>query len=417
MKRVVRNRVNLRIGKTLLVDGPATVQVAEGMVNVMGAVFAEGSTLKIRRFRRTPFYAEHSDASLIVDGKNYQIVDGSTIPSSWIECAEKTAGDDSKLIAIVGGTDSGKTSLATFLVNYYLNFQGEVGIVDGDPGQNDLGVPGTVSAGIVSKGLSDLCQVRPEIIEFIGLTAPETVAVELNESIARVIRRLIQRGIGKIVLNTDGWISPSGLKQKADLMNMIKPCSILSLLGEEDYRLFASEIDRSLNIIRVEAPPYVKRRSRTQRRLLRMLNYKRHFAKSRLVKKSINEVMFINHPFMNGESTTLPESLRKGLEPLEVKSYMGRTYVRIREKLEEPVVTEIEGGSIILLGEDWERGLLVGLAKGGSFLGVGIIESLTDKEVVIKTPLASGFDSIKLGEIKLDSTFNEKSFHWSHKSK
>lgn len=414
MKRVVRNRVNLRIGKTLLVDGPATVQVAEGMVNVMGAVFAEGSTLKVRRFRRTPFYAEHSDASLIVDGKDYQIVEGSTIPSSWVECAEKTAGDDAKLIAIVGGTDSGKTSLATFLVNYYLNFQGEVGIVDGDPGQNDLGVPGTVSAGIVSKGLSDLCQVRPEIIEFIGLTAPESVAEELNESIARVIRRLTQKGVGKIVLNTDGWIGPKGLKQKADLMNMIKPYSILSLLGEEDYRVFTSEIDRSLNIIKVEAPPYVRKRNRTQRRLLRMLNYKRYFARSRLVRKGVNEVVFMNHPFMNGESATLPEGIGKSLELLEVKSYRGRTYVRIRGRLEEPVVTETEGGSILLLGEDWERRLLVGLAKGSDFLGVGIIESLTDKEVVIKTPLASGFDSIKLGEIKLDSTFNEKSFHWKH---
>ncbi|MCS7138510.1 MAG: Clp1/GlmU family protein [Crenarchaeota archaeon] len=417
MKRIVRNRITLRIGKTLIVDGPATVQIAEGMVNVMGTVFAEGSTLKVRRFRRTPFYAEYSDTSLVVDGKKYQIVEGSTIPSSWIECAEKTAGDDAKLIAIIGGTDSGKTSLATFLVNYYLNFQGEVGIVDGDPGQNDLGVPGTVSAGIASKGLSDLCQVKPEIIEFIGLTAPETVAVELNESIARIVKRLMQRGVRKIVLNTDGWVSPKGLKYKAELMNMVKPYSIISLLGEEEYGLFAGQIDRSLSIIRVESTPYVRKRSRTQRRLLRILNYKRYFIKSRLVGKSISEVMFMNHPFINGELTTLPENIGKNLEPLEVKSYMGGTYVKIRGKLEEPVVTEAGGSNIILLGEDWERGLLVGLARGNSFLGVGIIESLTDKEVVIKTPLASRFDSIKLGEIKLDSTFNEKSFHWMHRNK
>lgn len=416
MKRVMRNRVSLRIGKTLLVDGPATIQVAEGMVNVMGAVFAEGSTLKVRRFRRMPFYAEHSDASLIVDSKKYQIIDGSTIPDSWLECAEKTAGDDEKLIAIVGGTDAGKTSLTIFLVNYYLNFQGEVGVVDGDPGQNDLGVPGTVSAGIASKSLNDLCQIKPEVIEFIGLTAPEAVAGELNESIAKVIRRLMQKGVGKIVLNTDGWISPKGLKHKAELLNTIKPCSIVSLLGEDDYRIFASGVNQSLRVIRVETPPYVKKRSKIQRRLLRMLNYKRHFAKSRIVRKSIKEVVFINHPFINGESTVFPENLRKSLEPLEAKSYMGRTYVRIRGKLEEPVVIEVDDSSIILLGEDWEKGLLVGLGKGSDFLGVGIIESLTNMEVAIKTPLASGFDSIKLGEIKLDSAFSEKNFRWKTQS-
>ncbi|MBO3755069.1 MAG: polyhydroxyalkanoate depolymerase, partial [Candidatus Brockarchaeota archaeon] len=62
-------------------------------------------------------------------------------------------------------------SLATFLVNYYLNFQGEIGIVDSDPGQNDLGIPGTVSGGVVNKGLSDLSQVKPEVMEFVGFTA------------------------------------------------------------------------------------------------------------------------------------------------------------------------------------------------------------------------------------------------------
>ncbi|MEM1557601.1 MAG: Clp1/GlmU family protein [Thermoproteota archaeon] len=412
MKGGVRHRISLRIGRTLLVDGPATVQVAEGMVNVLGAVFAEGSTLKVRRFRRTPLYAEYSDAGLIVDGKKYQVVEGSTIPSSWIECAEKTAGDDAKLIAIVGGTDSGKTSLATFLINYYLNFRGEIGVVDGDPGQNDLGVPGTVSAGVANKGLSDLWQVRPEVIEFIGLTAPEAGAGELNESIAKIIKRLLQKGVGKIVLNTDGWISPKGLKYKAELMNMIKPCFIISLLGEENYMLFEREVDQSLKLIRVEASTYVKKRSRVQRRLLRILNYRKHFARSRLVKKSINEIVFMNHPFLNGESTVPPEGIGKGLEILEAKLYMGRTYVRTRGELEEPVSLEAGGKSIIVLGEDWEKGLLVGLAKGGSFLGVGVIESLTTKEIIIKTPLSSKFDSIKLGEIKLDPVFNEKNFHW-----
>jgi len=416
MKGGLRQRVNLRIGSTLLVDGPATVHVVEGMVNVMGAVFAEGSSLKVRRFRRMPFYAEHSDAELLIDGRKCQMVEGSTIPNSWIECAEKTAGDEARLIAIIGGTDSGKTSLATFLVNYYLNFQGEVGVVDGDPGQNDLGVPGTVSAGVVNKGLSDLCQVRSEIIEFIGLTAPEAGARELNESIAKVIDRLVKRSVGKIVLNTDGWVSPNGLKHKAELMNMIKPYFIVSLLEEDASTFFAKEIDKSMRLIWVEPPPYVKRRSRVQRRLLRMLKYRKHFAKSKVVRMSINEVRFVNHPFINGEPVSLSEDLARGLEIMEARLFMGGTYVKTRGALDDPVFIEAGGRSIILLGEGWERGLLVGLAKGDTFLGVGVIESLTDKEVAVRTPLSSRFDSIKLGEIKLDPVFNEKSFHWRLRS-
>ncbi|MBO3755068.1 MAG: hypothetical protein FGF53_09400, partial [Candidatus Brockarchaeota archaeon] len=84
----MRQRIALRVGKTLLVDGPAIVRVTNGMVNVMGAVFAEGSWVKVRGFRRTPFYAEQSEASLVVEGNNYRVIDGSTIPGSWLEAAE-----------------------------------------------------------------------------------------------------------------------------------------------------------------------------------------------------------------------------------------------------------------------------------------------------------------------------------------
>jgi hypothetical protein len=30
----------------------------------------------------------------------------------------------------------------------------------------------------------------------------------------------------------------------------------------------------------------------------------------------------------------------------------------------------------------------------------------------VKTPLATGFDTVKLGEIKLDASFNERNFYW-----
>ncbi|MEM2584037.1 MAG: hypothetical protein QXP99_00690, partial [Thermoproteota archaeon] len=172
----------------------------------------------------------------------------------------------------------------------------------------------------------------------------------------------------------------------------------------------------NMKVIRVEAPLYVKKRSRAQRKLLRMLNYKKHFAKSRFVKVSVSEVRFVNHPFINGEPTFLSEKVGEGLEIVEAKLYMGKTYVKTRGVLDEPVFIEAGGRSIILLGEGWERGLLVGLARGDAFLGVGVIESLTDKEVTVRTPLSSRFDSIKLGEIKLDPVFNEKSFHWKPRS-
>jgi polynucleotide 5'-hydroxyl-kinase GRC3/NOL9 len=409
----MKHRVNLKIGKTMLADGPATVQVVRGMVNVMGTVFAEGSAIKIRRFRRTPFYAEQSEAELAVDGEKYRVVEGSTIPDSWIQCAEKTIGDEAPLIAVVGESDSGKTSLAVFLANYYLNFHGEVGVVDGDPGQNDLGIPGTVSAGVVNKGLSDLSQVKPEIIEFVGLTAPETGVEDLNDAIVKTVRRLRERGLGKTVLNTDGWVDSKGLRHKAELMRMIKPSFIVSLLEGEQSSIFMRELDQSIRMIPVEKSPYVKRRSRIHRRLLRTQNYMKHFSRSRTVKRTLQEIVFLNHPFLNGEPTEVSREL-DDMKPsmLEAKQYMGVTYVRVREKLDEPVTVSVNGRRFLILGENWEKGLLVGLGKENKIIGVGILESLTGSEITLKTALTTRFDFIKLGEIKLDQGFNEKSFRW-----
>lgn len=409
----MKHRVNLKIGKTLLVDGPATVQVANGMVNVMGAVFAEGSMIKIRRFRRTPFYAEQSEAELTLDGEKYRVVEGSTILDSWVQCAEKTMGDEAPVIAIVGESDSGKTSLATFLANYYLNFHGEVGVVDGDPGQNDLGIPGTVSAGVVNKGLSDLSQVKPEIIEFIGLTAPEKGINDLNEAIVKIVKKLREKGIGKIVLNTDGWVDSKGLRHKAELMKMVKPSFIVSLLEGEQTSIFVRELDPSMRMIQVEKSPYVRRRSRMHRRFLRIQSYMKHFSRSRIVKTTVQEVVFLNHPFLNGEPTAVSEELdNTKLNILEAKLYAGVTYVRVREKLDEPVTMSVNDKRFLILGENWEKGLLVGLGKENKIIGVGILESLTGNGITVRTALTTKFDFIKLGEIKLDSGFNEKSFHW-----
>lgn len=408
----MRRRVDLRIEKTLLVDGPATVRVVSGMVNVMGTIYTEGSLVKVRGFRRMPFYTEHSEASLIIDGGKYRVLDGSTIPSSWIEAAEKTASEEG-IIAVVGGSDSGKTSLATFLINYYLNFQGEVGVVDADPGQNDLGVPGTINAGIVNKGLSDLCQVKPEAIEFIGLTAPESGVEELKEAITAIVGKLRKRGVEKIVLNTDGWIDSKGLSFKAELIRIVKPSSVVSLLEGEEAIMFANMIDPGTKIIHVERSPYVKKRNRVQRRMLRTLNYRRHFAKSRLVKKTLSETVFQNHPFINGEPVPPPEDLKGlGFTVLETKLYMNTLYVKIEDEVDEPIAIEVNGRRAIMLSKGWEKGLLVGLGKEGRTIGVGVIDSVSDHEVIVKTPLVTEFDTVKLGEIKLDIDFNEKSFCW-----
>jgi 3-polyprenyl-4-hydroxybenzoate decarboxylase len=74
-------------GKTLLVDGPASVTVVSGTVEVFGSLAKSKGKVVIREGKRLPFTAKETTTFEIALGENANIeeVDGSTIPPSWTE--------------------------------------------------------------------------------------------------------------------------------------------------------------------------------------------------------------------------------------------------------------------------------------------------------------------------------------------
>lgn len=76
--------------KTLLVDGPASLKVVSGKVEVFGAQAKDFGRILIREGKRLPFYVEEKadfEFSLGASGAMTE-VDGNTIPVSWTQLAE-----------------------------------------------------------------------------------------------------------------------------------------------------------------------------------------------------------------------------------------------------------------------------------------------------------------------------------------
>ncbi len=146
--------------KTLLVDGPASVIVTSGSVEVFGLLANVKNKIVIREGKRLPFVVKEKATFEISmgEGANAEEVDGDTIPHSWAMALEELLKIETRpIVAIVlGPIDSGKTSFCTYLTNKLLSGNNKVAVLDGDLGQSDIGPPCTVAYAIVTKPIADL---------------------------------------------------------------------------------------------------------------------------------------------------------------------------------------------------------------------------------------------------------------------
>src|SRR5512143_4154216 len=76
-----------------------------------------------------------------------------------------------RLIMVIGGSDTGKTTLIEFLADF-LSAKTKVGIVDLDMGQSHIGPPTTIAWGRVSGRFRDWKDIPVEDFYFTGTVTP-----------------------------------------------------------------------------------------------------------------------------------------------------------------------------------------------------------------------------------------------------
>jgi len=80
-------------GRTLLVNGPASVTVVSGKAEVFGTVISNPSKVVIREGKQLPLAVEETttfDLSL-AEKASAEEVEGNTIPASWAASFEKVS--------------------------------------------------------------------------------------------------------------------------------------------------------------------------------------------------------------------------------------------------------------------------------------------------------------------------------------
>ncbi len=361
--------------KTLVVDGPASVTLCSGKVEVFGSELALTSRVVIREGKRLPFLVQEKavlDIS-VGDKAAAEEVDGSTIPSSWTESAEQLLEIQTKTaIGLVLGTvDSGKSSFCTYLINRILADKRKVAVLDGDLGQSDVGPPSTIAYAIVSKPLTDLFNLQARSACFIGETSPGNVTEEMIRGLSLLKKEIIVKDLDFLIVNTDGWTEGEcAVNYKLRLIEELSPDLIFSIQQQDELGPIINGLGR-FRIISVESPSAIRQRDREKRKSLRELGYKKYLRTPRVQSLSLSWVKIEgDESFGLSKGRTLTREARKvnemlGMKPLHVAELTDRINIIIGKKrwISQDNIKKVEEHTkkrIVVTRKGEEEGLLAG---------------------------------------------------------
>lgn len=410
-------------GKTLLVDGPASVLVTSGKVEAFGATVDHTRRVLIREGKRLPFIVEEKASFDISLGENATVeeAEGDTTPPTWIESAEELLKIQTKplTVMVVGAIDSGKTSLCTYITNKALQNTHKVAVLDGDLGQSDVGPPCTVAYCFVSKPVTDLFNLTPKNAVFVGATSPSVAPAKVVEGLCVLVKEILAGHPDLVIVDTDGWIDgEEAVAHKVKLVEELEPDIILCLQTKDELAPFLSAVEGVKKTI-VESPSAIKQRTKERRKNLRELGYMKYLKNAKVQSLPLSWVRFEENGFGLGGSVGSRQAGKLyellGMKPLHIAEMKDRIDViigRTRWIGEENIrkVEEFTQKRVKIIRKGEEEGLLIALHNADKkFLGIGILKEIDylRKTIKILTAVSGEISMIALGKVKLDKNLKE----------
>jgi polynucleotide 5'-hydroxyl-kinase GRC3/NOL9 len=179
------------------------------------------------------------------------------------------AASGSRVILVIGESDTGKTSLVTRLANALCAARRTVAVVDADLGQSEIGPPTTIGLGRVARPLARLSEASVLALRFVGVTSPARDALTAVVGTRVLVDRALALGFDKIVIDTSGLVRGDiGRRLKQAKIDVLRPDLVVALQreGECESILHAYAAASRPRVVRVPAFVPVGRRTPADRR-------------------------------------------------------------------------------------------------------------------------------------------------------
>jgi len=234
-------------------------------------------------------------------------------PKEWFGLLEVL--EEGKGIAIlIGATDTGKSTLAQFLISHLCQRGLKVGLVDADIGQSFLGPPATISLALFKSHPDwDILLSPPEIF-FVGSTTPEGHFPAHLKGVRRMVDKAISYGPDVILVDTTGFIlGEAGRELKRRKIDLLSPHFILALQKKDEIEPILEQYQENTlyKIYRMPLSEQVRSRSMEERRTNRTNKFRDYFKSSVIQELAIEEIQIEGEVLdPKGDSLPLNWSLR-----------------------------------------------------------------------------------------------------------
>ncbi len=272
---------------------------------------------------------------------------------------------DNRTVFLVGGLDTGKTTLSRALLKAALEGGRRSAFLDADVGQKSVGPPATVSLKIVRSAadLEPASFASADALSFVGSTSPEGHLLPVVTGVVNMARRAQEDGNDFLVVDSSGLVSGVyGQILKYHKVELLRPDLVVGLQRGEELLPVLGVIQRFFDteVVPLGVHPGVVPTTVEQRAENREAAMRRYFG---------GEI----HRFRVKPTVFMP-----ALPPLFDMSQLDR--------------------------------LLVGLSDGkGSTTGIGYLEHAPGEGVLrLITPVAEGPKALRLGSVRLEETFRAK---------
>lgn len=212
-------------------------------------------------------------------------------PKEWhdvLNVLEKEKG----MVILLGATDTGKSTLAKFLVTHFCKRGLKVAFVDADIGQSSLGPPTAIGLSIFERA-PDWESSQSQEIFFVGSTTPEGFFPIHLKGVKRMVDKAPSYGAEVIIVDTTGFILGEGGKElKRRKIDLLSPCFIFALQrsGEIENILELYKDHPLCKIHRLPLSEQVRSKSKEGRTIHRMRKFREYFKGSEIKELAIDGI-------------------------------------------------------------------------------------------------------------------------------
>lgn len=327
--------------------------------------------------------------------------------------------DGSRPALVLGGMDTGKTTLVRHLARCWTCQGARVALLCADPGQPLIGLPGTLSLTLLA-GEGEA--IQPDRVAFVGHTSSHHGEDELLIALARLLREAVRLAPDRVLIDTCGTIHGPGVPLKQREVDLCAPVEVLALQRGEELEpiLLPFRHRADVSIRRLTPSPQVQRKTPAQRRQNRRGRFADTFARARRRTFRWTSVPIQNlsvglgTPFAPDYLKSLSGKLGASLVAAERCGDCGTVFTRGTVGQETLLrLKEYFGVGALLHAacEDLEGRLCGLMGKEGWTAGLGILCEVAPErqEVTCWTPLPEETEvaAIRVGSLALDPSGDE----------